>query len=105
MFYVYVLISLKDGDLYIGSTEDLERRLYFHNSGKTRSTKFYRPWQLLGSEIFVTRSEAVKREVEINWVEKNNVYVSIIAADFSSLLRLAFARAYGFAFCLPKPFF
>ena len=61
-YYVYFLKSLKNNDLYIGSTEDLERRLYFHNSGKTRSTKFYRPWQLLGSEIFVTRSEAVKRE-------------------------------------------
>ena len=61
-YYVYFLKSLKNNDLYIGSTEDLENRLWFHNSGKVRSTKFYRPWQLLGSESFVTRSEAVKRE-------------------------------------------
>ena len=62
MFYVYFLRSLKNGDLYIGSTEDVNNRFSRHNTGKVRYTKSYRPWILLGSEAFETRSEAVKRE-------------------------------------------
>lgn len=62
MYFVYFLQSLKNGDLYIGSTEDVENRLKVHNSGKVKSTKTYRPWKLLGSEEFKTRSEAFRRE-------------------------------------------
>jgi len=61
-YYVYFLKSLKNNDLYIGSTEDLGRRLFFHNYGKVRSTKFYRPWELIGDEKYATRREAVRRE-------------------------------------------
>ena len=62
MYYVYFLKSLKNGDLYIGSTEDVNNRLKKHNDGKVKSTKFYRPWQLLDIETYNTRSEAVRRE-------------------------------------------
>ena len=62
MFYVYFLKSLKNNDLYVGSTENIEKRLYLHNSGKVKSTKFYRPWELLGYKTLGTRSEAIKQE-------------------------------------------
>jgi putative endonuclease len=62
MFYVYFLKSLKNKDLYIGSTEDVENRLDTHNAGKVKSTKPYRPWQLLGYEKYNSRSEAVIKE-------------------------------------------
>ena len=62
MFYVYFLKSLKNGDLYIGSCENLDIRLKRHNTGKVRSTQFYRPWQLLGHEVYNSRSEAVRQE-------------------------------------------
>ena len=62
MFYVYFLKSIKNNDLYIGSTENIDKRLYEHNSGKTKSTKFYKPWELLGYEECESRSEAVKKE-------------------------------------------
>ncbi len=62
MFYVYFLKSLKNNDLYIGSTKNIEKRLSLHNSGEVKSTQFYKPWQLLGSELYNTRSEAVGRE-------------------------------------------
>jgi len=48
--------------LYIGSTEDLKNRLAKHNTGKVKSTKFYRPWKLLDYETYSTRNEAVRRE-------------------------------------------
>lgn len=62
MYYVYFLKSLKNSDLYVGSTEDVSNRLKRHNDGKIKSTKFYKPWQLLGFETYNTRSEAVKKE-------------------------------------------
>jgi putative endonuclease len=62
MYYVYILKSIKNNDLYIGSTEDINNRLKKHNDGKVKSTKFYRPWQLMNCETYNTRSEAVKRE-------------------------------------------
>ncbi len=38
MFFVYVIQSGKNGNLYKGQTENLEKRLQAHNSGKTKST-------------------------------------------------------------------
>jgi putative endonuclease len=58
MYYVYVLESIKDGKWYIGHSEDPERRLEEHNSGRTISTKHRRPFKLLYKEPFRTRSEA-----------------------------------------------
>lgn len=63
MFYVYYLKSSKNGDIYVGSTKNLENRIRLHNSGRVRSTKFYRPWKLLNSEVYNLRSEAMKREM------------------------------------------
>ncbi len=62
MFYTYFLKSLANGDIYIGSCENLTTRLRRHNSGRVKSTKGYRPWQLLGYEEYTTRGEAFKRE-------------------------------------------
>jgi putative endonuclease len=62
MFYVYILKSLKNNDMYIGSTADVKKRLTLHNFGKVKSTQFYRPWQLLEYEVYNSRSAAVRRE-------------------------------------------
>lgn len=44
-------------------TNNLERRLREHNSGKNFYTKRYIPWSLVYSEEFSTVQEAKKREV------------------------------------------
>ncbi len=62
MFFVYVLKSLKDNNLYIGMTEDVEKRLIRHNQGKVPSTKNRRPFQLLLTEECPNRQQARKRE-------------------------------------------
>jgi predicted GIY-YIG superfamily endonuclease len=48
MYYVYVLRSEKDSDkLYIGFTNNLERRINQHNTKPTCSyTKSHQPWKL-----------------------------------------------------------
>ena len=61
-YFVYVIKSLKDGRLYKGQTHNLEKRIVEHNSGKTKSTKGYTPWELVYFESFKTREEALLRE-------------------------------------------
>jgi len=61
-YYVYVLFSLKDRLLYIGSTKDLVQRLRRHKVGKVRATKLRRPIQLIHYEYFIDKNEALARE-------------------------------------------
>lgn len=62
MFYTYVLKSLKDGKLYIGSTSNLEKRIKEHNGGKSVSTRNRKPFILIYYEQHRTLSEARFRE-------------------------------------------
>lgn len=65
MFYLYILKSKVDSDLYIGSTNDLRRRLFEHNNGKVRSTKSRRPFELRYYESYFNENEARKREISL----------------------------------------
>ncbi len=59
---VYVLKSLKDGNLYVGCTKYLTDRIEKHNSGKVLSTKNRRPLALIYSENYENVYEAFKIE-------------------------------------------
>ncbi len=61
--FVYALLSEKDGRIYVGMTQDIDRRILQHNSGKSKSTKHYVPWKLLYFEVVNTREEARSREI------------------------------------------
>jgi len=61
-YTVYAIKSLIDSRIYVGLTENLERRLEEHNQGRTRSTKGYRPWKLIYKEEVETRISARKLE-------------------------------------------
>lgn len=61
-YYTYLLKSQKNCDIYVGSCENVFIRLKRHNTGKVKSTKGYKPWDLLEYREFNTRSEAVKYE-------------------------------------------
>ncbi len=62
MFYVYILKSEKDGKRYIGSTNDLIRRINQHNGGQVTSTKNRRPFIMIHKEEFKEEKEARLRE-------------------------------------------
>ncbi len=51
MFYMYILKSKKDGKCYMGSTNDIERRIIEHNSGLVFSTKARIPLALIYYEL------------------------------------------------------
>ena len=62
MEYVYVLKSEKDGNLYVGWTNDLRRRFFKHQQGKVKSTKYRLPIKLIYYESCVSRKDAQTRE-------------------------------------------
>ena len=63
MFYTYVLLSLKNGTLYIGSTSDLKQRVEVHNHGLGGEyTKKNRPYKLIFYEAFLSKKDATKQE-------------------------------------------
>ncbi|MFA6993852.1 MAG: GIY-YIG nuclease family protein [Patescibacteria group bacterium] len=62
-YYVYLLKSLKTDKLYIGSTNDLKKRITDHNRGKTSSTKSGQPWKLIYYEAHLTKTLARKAEL------------------------------------------
>jgi len=62
MFYVYVLLSEKDSNLYIGQTNNLEKRLQKHNAGLVKSTCSRRPFKIIHVEKCNTRTEAMLKE-------------------------------------------
>lgn len=62
MYYVYILLSLKDNLQYIGYTDNIKRRLSEHTNGKNFSTKFRRPFKLIFFEGFLNQKDALRRE-------------------------------------------
>jgi len=59
---------------YIGSCNNIEKRVSLHNSGKVISTKRYMPWKLIHLEKYKSLSEAVKRERQIkSWKDRNAI--------------------------------
>ena len=66
MFTVYVLFSARFDRLYIGCTFDLEQRLISHNELATKGyTVKFRPWRLIYTEVFDSKTEALTREKEL----------------------------------------
>lgn len=62
MHYVYVLLSEKDKNLYIGLTQDVNNRCSEHKKGSVISTKNRRPLELIYYEAYVEKLDAFGRE-------------------------------------------
>ncbi|EET85737.1 Excinuclease ABC C subunit domain protein, partial [Clostridium carboxidivorans P7] len=70
MNYVYILQCI-DGTLYTGYTNDLNKRIQVHNSGKgAKYTRGRLPVKLVYSEEFNTKNEALKREYAIKLMKR-----------------------------------
>ena len=60
--YVYVLMSQKDGNFYVGYTKNVQKRLQEHNSGHVSSTKDRQPMKLIYWEGCISQHDATRRE-------------------------------------------
>ena len=71
MYYTYVLYSLRDGRWYTGATSNLRERAPYpcgtgrvreHETGRVRSTRHRRPFQLVYYEACLSEMDARRRE-------------------------------------------
>ncbi|PCI29741.1 endonuclease [Candidatus Wolfebacteria bacterium] len=62
MYYVYALQSMSRNYIYVGLTNNIERRLKEHNSGHNVRTRAYRPFKIIRTEEHPDRPSARTRE-------------------------------------------
>jgi len=62
MWYVYIIKSKSSDFIYIGSTNDLKRRIAEHNAGLSQSTKHHLPFELLS--YIAVQAESQVRSLE-----------------------------------------
>lgn len=69
--YTY-MVRCADGTLYTGWTDDIERRLAAHNSGRgAKYTRSRHPVELVHLESFATKEEAMSREWHIKQLKRS----------------------------------
>ena len=87
---VYIL-ECRDKTLYVGCTDNLEKRLAEHNDSKRGAhyTKIRRPVVLKHSESFATLGEARKREAEIKrWPREKKLALLYINSSTENVPRI-----------------
>lgn len=71
--WVVYILRCADGTLYTGITNDLPRRIASHEEGKgAKYTRGRGPFELIFSEPFANRSNALKRELEIKALDRES---------------------------------
>lgn len=61
-YFVYILYSEKDKELYTGCTHDMVERFKKHQAGYVLATKHRRPLALIYTEKYEDKKDAFKRE-------------------------------------------
>ena len=77
MFTVYILQNLAH-KYYTGVTSDTVKRLLAHNSGANKYTRHGRPWEIIYTEIFASKSEAWSRERQIKKYKGGEVFKKLL---------------------------
>lgn len=75
---VYILQSLKNGRYYIGSTNDMKRRLWEHNNKLVSATQFIAP---MGVKLFIERQtlqDARRAEYRLKKYKSRKIIEKII---------------------------
>lgn len=62
LYWIYVLLSLKDEKRYIGFTNNIHKRLQEHWKGEVFSTQYRRPLVVIYVEGCTNESDARRRE-------------------------------------------
>lgn len=81
MYWVYILWSEKLQRYYIGLTSDIDKRLKYHNYGKSTYTKRGIPWKLVYKELCVTKQDAWKREMQIKGYKVGIAFKKLIHGE------------------------
>ena len=90
MWYVYIL-QCKDGALYTGVTNNLERRFKEHKKKTSHYTSYNPPMEFLYKEPFQNKIDAEKREAQIKrWSRAKKL--ALIKGDLRRLCELSKSR-------------
>jgi putative endonuclease len=81
MFFVCILQSKKDFSFYVGQCGNLDSRMSKHYDGMSKYTSGKRPWKLVYFELYKTRSEAIKREIQIK-SKKSKIYINALIHEW-----------------------
>ena len=79
-FFIYILYSQSIDQYYIGSTENLVDRIFRHNNSGSKATKKTNDWNLVYTESFNSKAQAIKRELEIK-KKKSRKYIEWLIAQ------------------------
>ena len=76
--FVYILQSQKNYSYYVGSTTDIERRLFEHSIGQTKSTKNLAPWKLVFFKSYPDIKTARQVEYKVKKLKSKKIIERII---------------------------
>ena len=92
--YIVYIVECKDWSYYIGITNDLEKRLWAHNTGQDENSYTYsrRPIELKYFETFTNVNQAIAREKQLKgWSRKKKQ--ALIAENFDKLKELSKSKS------------
>jgi len=75
---IYILQSRKNNRYYIGSTENIERRLNEHNEGRVKATRYLQPLELKFFHPFEKIREARQIEYKLKKLKNRKIIEKII---------------------------
>ena len=81
-YFLYILYSDSLDKYYIGTSHDPLLRLHYHNVSNKGWTCRGRPWKLVFTKKFATKSDAQKWERNLKRFKKRSVIELIIADRF-----------------------
>ncbi|NUN69903.1 MAG: GIY-YIG nuclease family protein [Bacteroidetes bacterium] len=81
MITVYVLESMHSRWLYVGMTNNLQRRFHQHQSGYVRSTKARRPYRIIYIATFPSRTETRVHEKYLKSTARKRYLRSILPSQ------------------------
>jgi len=82
MYTVYIIKSSKNDHYYVGFTSDIAKRIFYHNSGKNRSTKNKGPWELIYAENFDDKKVAWLREKQIKSYKGGEAFRKLLNSNY-----------------------
>ena len=77
-YFTYIHYSESNDQYYIGSCKDVLIRLKRHNDGATPSTKPYRPWKIVWTELHESKSDVLKKELYIKRMKSRKFIEALI---------------------------
>lgn len=92
MVFILYILECADGSLYIGHTDDLDRRLAQHQLGKgCIYTAARRPLRLIHTEVFESRYAALTTERKLKGWNRSKK-LAYMAGDWKTVSNLAKGR-------------